>query len=116
MQYIMGYLYLLFKRKNVYLRQRGQKLNTHLDVLQITLQTKSNFDKLYKWLDEQTELFTVSELHAKICSFAKKRSKCLLFKMQFNSFHRETWPFEHSLFYGYDKYHITGAMVQEKER
>ena len=82
----------------------------------ITLQTESNFDKLYKWLDEQTELFTVSELHAKICSFAKKRSKCLLFKMQFNSFHRETWPFEHSLFYGYDKYHITGAMVQEKER
>ena len=30
---------------------------------------KSNFEKLCKWLDEQTELFTVSELHAKMCSF-----------------------------------------------
>ena len=25
-----------------------------------------------KWLDEQTELFTVSKLHTKICSFAVK--------------------------------------------
>ena len=33
---------------------------------------KSNFEKLCKWLDEQTELFTVSELYAKMCSFAEK--------------------------------------------
>ena len=32
----------------------------------------SNFEKLCNWLDEQTELFTVSELHAKISSFAEK--------------------------------------------
>ena len=30
---------------------------------------KSNFEK---WLDTQTELFTVSELRAKMCSFTKK--------------------------------------------
>ena len=33
---------------------------------------KSNFEKLCKWFDEQTELFTVSELHAKMCLFAEK--------------------------------------------
>ena len=33
---------------------------------------KTNFEKLCKWLDEQTKLFTVSELHAKIGSFAEK--------------------------------------------
>ena len=33
---------------------------------------KSNFEKLCKWLDEQRELFTVSELHAKMCSFGEK--------------------------------------------
>ena len=33
---------------------------------------KPNFEKLCKWLDEQAELFTVSELHAKMCSFAEK--------------------------------------------
>ena len=35
---------------------------------------KSNFEKICKWFDEQTELFTVSELHAKICSFAEKNT------------------------------------------
>ena len=33
---------------------------------------KSNFEKLCKWLDRETELFTVSELHAKMCSFTEK--------------------------------------------
>ena len=33
---------------------------------------KSNFEKLCKWLDKQTELLTVSKLHAKMCSFAEK--------------------------------------------
>ena len=33
---------------------------------------KSNFEKLCKRLDEQTELFKVSELHAKMCLFAEK--------------------------------------------
>ena len=32
---------------------------------------KLNFEKLCKWLDEQTRLFTVSELHAKMCLFAE---------------------------------------------
>ena len=39
---------------------------------------KLNFQKLWKWLDEQTELFTVSKLHAK-CVYLQKISKCLLF-------------------------------------
>ena len=33
---------------------------------------KSSFKKLCKWLDKETELFTVSELHAKMCSFTEK--------------------------------------------
>ena len=33
---------------------------------------KSNFEKLCKWLDKETELFTVSELHGKMCSFIEK--------------------------------------------
>ena len=33
---------------------------------------KSNFAKLCKWLDGQTELFTLSELHAKMYSFTEK--------------------------------------------
>ena len=33
---------------------------------------KSNAKQLCKWLDKPTELFTVSELHAKISSFAEK--------------------------------------------
>ena len=33
---------------------------------------KLNFEKLCKWLDEQRELFTVSELHAKMCSCGEK--------------------------------------------
>ena len=33
---------------------------------------KSNFEKWYEWLDEQKELFTVSEFHAKICWLAEK--------------------------------------------
>ena len=33
---------------------------------------KSNFEKLCKWLDKQTEFFIVNELHAKMCSFAEK--------------------------------------------
>ena len=32
---------------------------------------KLNFEKLWKWLDEQTELFTVSKFHAKMCLFAE---------------------------------------------
>ena len=36
---------------------------------------KSNFEKLCNWLDgqvdEQTELFTMSVLHAKMCLFAE---------------------------------------------
>ena len=32
----------------------------------------SNFEKLCKWVDKETELFTVSELHAKVCSFTEK--------------------------------------------
>ena len=33
---------------------------------------KSNFEKLCKWLDKETELFTVSELHGKMCSIIEK--------------------------------------------
>ena len=33
---------------------------------------KSNLENLCKWLDKQTEPFTVSELHAKIYSFSEK--------------------------------------------
>ena len=33
---------------------------------------KSNFEKLCKWHDKETELFTVNELHAKMCSFTEK--------------------------------------------
>ena len=32
---------------------------------------KSNVEKLCKRLDEQTELFTVSGIHAKLCSFTE---------------------------------------------
>ena len=59
---------------------------------------RSNFEKLCKWLDGQAELFTLSELHAKNVFIYRKRSKCLLFKMdekavrttlpEFNFFHR----------------------------
>ena len=45
---------------------------------------KANFEKLCKWLDEQTELFTGSEL---------KRPKCSLFKMDEKAV-RTTLPFE----------------------
>ena len=65
-----GNVNLTFLRKNVYLQQMGQKLNTRLEAADNAL--KSNFEKLCKWLDEQTELFTVGELHAKMCSFAEK--------------------------------------------
>ena len=33
---------------------------------------KSNFEKLCKWLDGKIELFTLSELHAKMCSLEEK--------------------------------------------
>ena len=33
---------------------------------------KSSFEKLCKWLDEQIKLFTMSDLHAKLSSFAEK--------------------------------------------
>ena len=33
---------------------------------------KPNFEKLCKWLDKGTELFTISEPHAKMCSFTEK--------------------------------------------
>ena len=33
---------------------------------------KSNFEKLCKWLDGQTELFILSDLHAKMYSFTEK--------------------------------------------
>ena len=40
---------------------------------------KSNFETLCKWIDEQTEMFTVSELHAKMSLSAEKDLyvKCL---------------------------------------
>lgn len=59
---------------------------------------KSNFEKLCKWFDEKTKPFIMSELHTKKGFICRKRSKCLLFKMdekvvkttlpQFNLFHR----------------------------
>ena len=86
---------------------------------------KSNFEKWYKWLDEQTELFTISEFHAKYVDL-QKRSKCLLFKideknvsialLEINFFHRWTRTFERSVFSRYGKYHIARAMVQRWER
>ena len=42
---------------------------------------KSNFERLCKWLDRKTELFTLSETHAKLCSFAEKDLNGLLFKV-----------------------------------
>ena len=79
---------------------------------------KSNFEKLCK----QTELSIVSELHAKMSSFAEKWSQCLLLKLyekavgtklqEFFFFHSWTRPFKHSMFYQNSMYHITIAMVK----
>ena len=33
---------------------------------------KPNFEELCKWLEKETELFTISELHPKMCSFTEK--------------------------------------------
>ena len=90
---------------------------------------KSNFEKLCKWLDEQTELFAVSKVHAKMWSFAEKilNIYCLKWMKQQLEQHyqnssflsqivRRTGPFESSFFYRYGKYHIIRAMVKIKER
>ena len=42
---------------------------------------KSNFEILCKWLDRKTELSTLNEAHAKLCSFAEKDLNVLLFKV-----------------------------------
>ena len=84
---------------------------------------KSNFEKLYKWLNGQTKLFTVIEIHATMCSFAEKDLN-VLFTMvekavtttlpEFKFFHIWSKPFEHSLFYGYGKYHIIKGETGKK--
>ena len=42
---------------------------------------KSNSERLCKWLDRKTELSTLNEAHAKLCSFAEKDLNVLLFKV-----------------------------------
>ena len=77
---------------------------------------KSNFEDLCKWLDEQTELLTVSKLYAKMCSFAEKDLNVYCWKWMkkqleqhyqnpilLNLIVRRTRPFEGSLFYTYGK-------------
>ena len=67
----MDYKNILFLRKIVYLWQKGPKLNTWLDTRQTT-QWNQILKKYANDLDEQTELFTVSELHAKISTLEEK--------------------------------------------
>ena len=71
MQYIMDYKNILFLRKNVYLRQRRPKLSPRLGTSRIT-QWNQILKNFVNDLNEQTELFTVSELHANISSFEEK--------------------------------------------
>ena len=61
----------IFLRKNLYLRQRGQKRNL-LTGRPTDNGMKSNFEKLCKWFDEKTKLFIMSELHTKKNLFAEK--------------------------------------------
>ena len=59
-----------FYEKNVHLRQRWLKLSTRLDTPRITQWNQILKSYINDW-DEQTQLFTVSELHANISWFEK---------------------------------------------
>ena len=80
MQYIMDNVNLFFSEKKCMPAINGAETE-HTAGYPAHNATKSNFENLYKWHDEQIELFTVSELNAIKRSFAEKRPKCLLFKM-----------------------------------
>ena len=95
MQYIMDYVNLFFfYKKNVYL----QKTETeHTVGHPADNAMKSNF-----------EFWILSELHAKICSFAEKN--LTVYCLQF--FEPGRSKVVCSTFYRYCKYHIIRAMVQ----
>ena len=63
MQYIMDNVNLFFTKKCI-LTTKGTETE-HTAEHPTNNAMKSNFEKLCKWLNEQTKLFTVSELHAK---------------------------------------------------
>ena len=54
---------------------------------------KSNFEKLCKWLDEQTKLLTASKLHAKMCSFAEKDQNAYSLKWMKKQLEQHFAPF-----------------------
>ena len=75
MEYIMDYVY-FFEYSKKYSKKWIPATNRTKTVLTTGHPTdsalKSNFENLCKRLDEQTELFTVTELHGRIGSFAEK--------------------------------------------
>ena len=71
MQYIMINLNLTFLWKKCIPTTKGAETE-YTPVRRPDNVMRSNFEKLCKWLDGQTELFTLSELSTKMCSFAEK--------------------------------------------